>query len=707
MCPMKSYRDSCLITCLFLYLIQTATAQIDPTRIDIARDRWGVPHIFAKTDAEVAYGLAWAHAEDDFKTTQLTLLGAKGMLGRHLGKSGAAIDYVVGLIRAREQAQRDYPARFSADYRAVMSGYIQGINAYATAHPNEVLVRGSFPVSEIDLIAGFILSNASFSGIDRALTSILGGTMPKAPKTPIAHTSNTQLPDYPLTGGSNGIALNSKRTADGQTYLAINSHQPLEGPVAWYEAHLCSEEGWNILGGLFPGAATILHGVNENLGWAHTVNYHDKMDVYELTMNPAHKNEYWFDGKWVPLESRSVKLRVKGIPVAIPKKAYWSEYGPAVVTKKGAFAMRYAGLFETRTGEQWYRMNKARTYAEFYKALQMTAIPMGFNIIYADRNDTIMYLTNGKIPRRDPAYDWQQTLPGNTIKTRWTDFHPIEAMPQVVNPNSGYVFNSNNTPFHCTDPTESPKPAAYDPTMGIERFELNRSIRMGEMMAGSKPLTYDEFKRVKYDLQLPKKLSYLTDINPLFALRPADHPEVAGLIETLNNWDRRADTMSRGAAMFALAYMHLKDILQKAGGSPNRPLTPAECVEGLQLTKTYLMTHFGTTDLPLGRVQRHIRGSVSLPCPGIPDVLAAMDSKRTPTGEIRANQGESYIELVRFRKDALPEIETVNAYGASNHADSPHYTDQMAMFVNQQTKRMTLDKKQVLQEAKRVYHPGN
>ncbi len=716
---MKSYRNTCWLLGILALLAQTAPAQVDPTRIDIARDRWGVPHIFAKTDAEVAYGLAWAHAEDDFKTTQLTLLGAKGMLGKHLGKSGAAVDYVVGLIRAREQAQRDYPAKFSADYRAVMSGYVQGINAYATAHPNEVLVRGSFPVSEIDLIVGFILSNASFSGIDRALTSILGGTMPRAPKTAVSQAKKPQSETHSFAGtparsslfhsfapgGSNGIALNSKRTADGQTYLAINSHQPLEGPVAWYEAHLCSEEGWNILGGLFPGAATILHGVNENLGWAHTVNYHDKMDVYELTMNPATKNEYWYDGKWVPLEARSVKLRVKGIPIAINKKAYWSEYGPAVVTKKGAFAMRYAGLFETRTGEQWYRMNKACTYAEFYKALQMTAIPMGFNIIYADRNDTIMYLTNGKIPRRDPGYDWQQTLPGNTSKTRWTQFHPIEGMPQVVNPNSGYVFNSNNTPFHCTDPAESPKPEAYDPTMGIERFELNRSVRMGEMMAGSKLLSYEEFKRVKYDLQLPGKLTYRTDINPLFALKPADYPDVASLIETLNNWDRRADTTSHGAAVFAVTYMHIKDILQKEGGSPYRPLTPAECVQGLQLTKTYLTTHFGTTDLPLGRLQRHTRGTVSLPCPGIPDVLAAMDSKPTKTGELRANQGESYIELVRFRKDALPEIETVNAYGASNHADSPHYTDQMGMFVNQQTKKMTLDKKQVLQEAKRVYHP--
>lgn len=685
-----------LVFLIWLFLTgKSVLAQVNPDQINIARDRWGVPHIFARTDAEVAYGLAWAHAEDDFKTIQLTLLGAKGMLGRHLGKQGAAVDYVVGLIRVREQATRDFPAQFSADYRAVLNGYVQGLNAYAAGHPAEVLVRGSFPVSEIDLVSGFILSGASFSGIDRALGSILNGSMPKAPKTGVA-----------LGGtGSNALAINSRRTADGQTYLAINSHQPLEGPVAWYEAHLCSEEGWNILGGLFPGAPSILHGVNENLGWAHTVNYHDKMDVYELTLNPKNKTEYWYDGKWTSLEERSVRLRIKGIPIAIRKKAYWSVYGPTMVTKTRAFSMRYAGLFESRTGEQWYRMNKARNFSEFRKALQMTAIPMGFNIVYADRNDTIFYVTNGKIPLRKPGHDWQQTLPGNTSSTRWTDFHPLQDLPQVLNPQSGWLFNSNNTPFHASAPADNPKPANYDPTMGIERHELNRSIRMDELMAGDKPMTYEEFKRVKYDLQLPKTLSYITDVNPLFALKPVDHPQIASLIETLNRWDRRADTTSHGAAVFAVAYLHLKDIIVKSGGSPVRPLTNAECVQALEQTNAYLLKYFGTMDLPLGRVQRHTRGSVSLACAGVPDVLAAMDSKRLPDGHLRAEQGESYIELVRFRKDALPEIETVNAYGASNRPDSPHYTDQMELFVKQQTKKMTLDKAQVLREAKRVYSP--
>lgn len=672
-------------------VFSTATAQVNPARVTIARDRWGVPHIFAATDPEVAYGLAWAHAEDDFKTIQLTLLGGKGMLGRHLGKSGAAIDYVVGLIRAREQATRDYPAKFSADYCALLDGYVQGINDYARAHPGEVLVRQAFPVMPTDVVAGFILSSASFSGIDPTLRSILGGTVPAAPVLPV--------------GGSNALAINSKRTADGQIYIAINSHQPLEGPVAWYEAHLCSEQGWNILGGLFPGAATILHGCNENLAWAHTVNYHDKMDVYQLALNPANRREYKVDGAWRQLEVRSVKLRVKGIPIAIRKKAYWSDFGPTVITKTGAYALRWSGLFESRVGEQWYRMNKARSFSEFYKAVQMTAIAGGFNIVYADRRDTIFYVTNGKIPLRNPAFDWRGTLPGNTAKTLWTQFHPIEDLPQVVNPASGYVFNTNNTPYHCTAPADCPSPNKFDPTIGIETFELNRSKRMGELMDESPgPVSYDDFKRIKYDLQLPRTLSYRLDANLLLNLNPATDTALAPLIVRLKNWNRRADTASRDAAVFLVAYRFLAD--QRRQNGSVAALTTDECMAALRHTNTYLTTHFGSTTVSLGTMQRHRRGTVDLPIAGIPDVLAAMDDVPVENGRLRANQGESYIELVRFRKEGLPLIETVNAYGASNHANSPHYTDQMQLFVNQQTKQMTLDKGTVLREAVRTYHPG-
>jgi acyl-homoserine-lactone acylase len=192
-----------LLACLLLSY--SSIAQINPQNVQIARDRWGVPHIFAKTDAETSYGLAYAHAEDDFKTIQILLLSAKAMLGQHLGKDGAAIDYVVQLIRAKEQVDAHYETDISPAYKAVMTAYVQGLNDYATDHPNEVLVKGSFPANTKEMLRGFVLSNASFGGIDKALKSILGEKVPE--------------PEVLKAGGSNAFAFNSTKTNDGSTFL--------------------------------------------------------------------------------------------------------------------------------------------------------------------------------------------------------------------------------------------------------------------------------------------------------------------------------------------------------------------------------------------------------------------------------------------------------------------------------------------------------
>jgi acyl-homoserine-lactone acylase len=669
-----------------------AFTQINPENIQIARDKWGVPHIFAKTDPEVAYGLAYAHAEDDFKTVQLTLLASKGMLGRLRGKDGASVDYVVSLLRCRDIVKAQYEKDISPDFKALIEGYVAGLNVYAKNHPDEILVKNAFPVNAEDFMTGASLSLAVISGVDGTLGNIFKGKV----KTLESFKS----------GGSNAFAIASSKTTDGVNYLNINSHQPLEGPVAWYEAHLCSEDGWNILGGLFPGAPLVLHGVNEHLGWAHTVNSPDKIDVYQLEINPNNKKQYRFDGQWLDLEERTVKLKVKikGLILPIKKKAYWSKYGATVQTEKGTFSIRYGAAQDIRGMEQWYRMDKSRNFSEFYKAMEMVAIPM-FNTVYADKYDTIFYVSNAKLPIRAKGYDWKNTVIGNTSKTLTTAFHPLKDLPQYINPKSGYLFNTNNTPYNASGEGDNLKAADFDETMGYETKDNNRSLRFQELIGQFNTLSYDDFKRIKYDNQLPAKLAFPSNIDALFQLKPSENSDVQAVLENILQWNRKADIDSKGAAAFVVTFYFFMEKYRNTEGGYNRTMTKEECLEALRYTIDYMMKNFGRTNVTLGEVQKLVRGTNEQPIWGMPDVLTAIYCQPHEKGRMKAAQGESYIELVRFPKNGLPEIETVINYGASNHAENANYADQMPLYLNKQTKKMTLDKAQVLKEAVRIYHP--
>jgi acyl-homoserine-lactone acylase len=675
---------------LSLLLIHfSAFSQLDPKSITIARDSFGVPHIFAKTDPEVAYGLAWAHAEDDLNTIETTILYGKAKLGTALGRKGAEADYVVNLLRCRKVVEEQWNT-LSPDFVALISGYVQGLNDYAKTHPREVKYKASFPFNEKEYLTSVVFSISVFCGLDRLLPQLFANNV-------------ATIPGF-SSEGSNAFAFHPSRTTTGEAMLTINAHQPVNGPTAFYEAHLHSEEGWNMLGGLFPGGCLIFHGTNENLGWAHTVNYQDKIDLYQLEMNPANNNQYKFDGEWLNLESSKVQLRVKGVPVPVNRYVYWSKYGATVKTKQGVFSIRLPATMDIRALEQWYRMNKARNFTEFYEAISMTSVPM-FNIMYADRYDTIFYISNGKMPRRnpDPKYRWRSTLPGNVSATLWTEFKSVKELPQYLNPVSGYLFNTNHSPFLATDSMYNLSSKNFDRNDGFENLQNNRSQRVTELLRGLDKIDYHQMKQIKYDQQLPARLNYPYGLDTLLNIDANEYPHLKDVIVNLQQWDRKATADSKGAAVFMLAYNYL---ITRLNGGAGRQLKKAEVVDTYQYVYDYMIKNFGTTDLALGDIQKLVRGDDARPAWGIPDVLTAENTVPYKNGLRKINSGDAYICFVRYPKDGLPIIESVNAFGASNKPGSPHYKDQMSMFLNLQTKPMTLNKEEVLKKAERIYHPG-
>ena len=679
------FLNSILITsCCF-----AQTEIINPKNIEIVRDSFGVPHIFAKTDAEVAYGLAWANAEDDFKSVQELLLPVKGVMGKVLGKAGAAGDYAFALFRCKEITEQKWNT-LSPAFLKLINGYVQGYNAYASSHKNELLHKKLKSLTPQEYVSSSVFALTIFNGADKALGQIFNNNIPLAPQQE--------------TKGSNSFAVHRSRTTSDENFLLINAHQPNTGPQAFYEAHLCSEEGLNITGGLLAGAPCILHGVNEHLGWAHTVNFCDRLDVFQLEMNPENSNQYKFDGQWINLEKRKIKLGIKGIPIRIGKNIYWSKYGATMKNKQGFFSIRVGANMRIGALDQWYQMDKAKNYTEFYAALSKQELSM-FNIMYADNRDTIFYINNALMPIRNAEqnYNWKKTLPGNTSNTLWNNFRKINELPQYVNPSTGFLFNTNHSSFLATAKEAQLNPNNFAKVDGWEEYALNRSERVMELFPKKDKISFEGFKQIKFDRQLPKEFHYLYNLDEMFQLSKDEFPQFEKYITTLNAWDKTGMAESKGAALFLLAYIHLS---KKLLGQPARKITKTEAIETYQYIKDYLDKYFASKEITLGDLQKLVRGNKDYPLWGFQDLLSPQWTAPYKDGMVKSIGGDGLIMFVKFPSIGLPYIETVNMYGASTHPESKHFDDQVPLYLKQQTKRMTLDKKEVYKNAERVYHPG-
>ncbi len=674
----------------------------------IIRDGYGVPHIFGKRDADAAFGFGYAHAEDDWATIQDTLIAARGKSAEYKGKDVAPQDYLYDLFKVGQSVAEHYDAQVSADAKAIAQAYAAAMNLYAVNNPDEVLPN-ILPVTEQDILAGFAWATPFFYRLDKELEELF--TAEERPTvSPWERTSSLDIPD--AVRGSNAFAVAPSRSTDGHTRLIANSHQPMAGPYAWYEAHMVSEEGMNTLGGTFPGVPIMAQGITPNLGWTHTVNLPDLVDVYALDVDNFKKpKQYKLDGKLIDFERTTSEFRMKLFgPFSLPIKrdVLWSKHGPVLSTPTGHYAVRFAGLSTLQPGglgalDQWLAMNKAENMEEWRAALESQGV-LSFNIVYGDREGNIGAVYNARMPRRIEGPQWKEILPGDRSELIWQNFRPVSDLPQIWNPPCGWLFSANATPFNITDAACNNNRADYSKTFGLEDRVTNRSRRALSLLGPDEAISREELLRYRSDTRYAPESDLMKLVVELVTTK-SDEKLVQEAQEILRNWDGDSSKTNRGTALAVITGTRVLgyEYLERETDDP---------LAALSKTAAELKAEFGRIDPEWGRVSRIIRGDVSVPLDGAPDVLRAIYADRDGVGKegvLNAFAGDTHIIVADWAADGSLTVDSIHNYGSATlDESSPHYADQVELFASGGYKRVAMSLEEVLAgEVTADYSPGN
>lgn len=610
--------------------------------VTIHRDRWGVPHVVARTDAGCVYGLMFAQAEDHFAQLELDAIQAIGRQAEIEGERGVANDTRVRTFEVVQQAKEAYRTA-SPRLRGLAEAYAEGLNRYLDRHPEvkpRLLTRFEpwFFMASIDL-------PGSIDGISTGARSFEEG-----------------LPDT----GSNAWALAPSRTTSDHATLFLNPHVGLFGGGLRYECHLESGEGWRFSGFCILGQPIPHSGHNGRLGWTQTNSNADRADAFRLTMDgPDH---YRFGPERRAVQSWTDTLRVGGEVRALTLRK--SHQGPLV---RPEVAVRFPVDRAVRQWAQKYAMGRARDLSEFRRALGMGCLTYS-NTTYADRAGNIAFWYGNTVPRRDPSFDWSRPVDGSDPRTEWRGFHTPEELPHVVNPPSGFVQNGNSDPWETTT-VGNPDPHRF-PSYVVRDVDTPRARNMRRLLVSKARFTFEEQERMAFDTY---SITAAERLPGLFEAA-AGREDLAGPIAELRAWDRRLGIHSVAATLYVRAEEELGQVRRGPVGSPS------DLVEGLARAVARLEREWGTWRVPFGLVNRLQRrqpfdaSAPSLAVAGGPSGLGQVFAFTGPTvGRVRfGTSGNTYVGLVEFGPRV--RARSVNGFGQSGDPASPHYFDQAGLY---------------------------
>ncbi|MEX0679359.1 MAG: penicillin acylase family protein [Pirellulales bacterium] len=709
---------------------ESAESTLDPRAlagsVTIYRDAYGMPHIDGPTDVAVLFGFGYCQAEDYFWQLEDSYSMGLGRYAELYGKQFLAKDMRNRAFEIPTRSKEDYE-KLDPQPRRAGAAFAAGINYYLDTHPEtkpRLLAR---------IEPWYLLAFA------RAATLELVGSH--------LHVSTAEIPnDYPppklaaevrAATGSNAWAIGPSKTRSGHAMLLINPHQPYYGFGQFYEAHLRSGEGWNFTGASFFGTPLPVIGHNESCGWGMTTNepnvgssWRETFDDPNEPLNYRYGTGYRKAVEWNDTIRVKEGSRFKTVECKFRK----THHGPIVkkLNDKECVSAQIAKLYDAVLSRQSIRMIRSKNVREFREAMSMLELPL-FNVVYADVHGDIYYVYNGMIPKRDPSFDWTKTVDGSDPRTEWQGIHPLEDLPQVLNPASGYVQNCNSTPFTTTDGS-GPAIGDYPDYMVEDRYDDKRRAKMSRLLLReAHDVTFEDWQKLSFDTTIYWALAELPRYRlELERLRETDAKlaaQVEPYLAHLVDWDYKGTIDSTQATLCIAWYEELYGF-----GYPAETLKPqyvsnvAERLGALVTAARKLQTTFGDWKVAYGqvnRLQRHADVSdfykipfsdklPSLPSaglPGPPGVVFTMyftPSIYLPPFKLMKNHyavvGTSYLCMVEFGERI--KSKSLLQYGTSGNPKSPHFFDQAELLSKKQTKDNYIYWDDVLANAKRVYHPG-
>ena len=651
-----------LVMTMILLAALTGGAQAESVRI--ARDEWGVPHVFAETEAGGAYGLGWAQAEDRLEQLLWNYRWGAGTMAEAFGPDWLEHDWRAHLVGHQEVCREQY-ASVPADVRAALEAFQRGVMDYMADHPDEV------PEWAPQIEPWQVLA----LGRSIIFEWPLGTAMSE-----LERRDEVELPF-----SSNQWAVRPERTADGHAIMCIDPHIPWDGPFRFYEFRLHS--GSLNLSGFGPvGSPTLGLGHNQHLAWANTTGGPDTTDVYVEECDPENPRRYRYDGEWREMTVRPVTIAVKGAE-PVTREVESTHHGP-VFLREGNRAYAVACPYFDQAGlvTQLYRMGQATSLSEFKDAVFMLQL-MEQNTMVADVEGNIYYLRNGRVPIRPEGYDFTLPVPGNTSKTEWLGLYAPDRLVQIENPPQGYMQNNNCGPEFMM--VGSPLRAEdYPPEVWGWGNDHSRSIRGRELLDAADRMTLEQAVAITLDTHAQGVEHCQVALRRAREGVPeqiiANEPGLAEALAAFMAWDGYL-TAETTAGPFYKAFL---EAARKAGIDFG-PIYREEWLGDQQINAIrmavlaavrYLYDTYGTTLVAWGDLHRVRRGERSYPAAGgdggSGSTLRAIGVQRDEeTGIAYGESGQSWTQLVVLEPGNVRSF-SATPYGQSDHPDSPHYFDQ-------------------------------